>query len=216
MAGSYNHAVDHNGDGQLYCNEDFVQMVENLGDAYETVQEMYGMIWWLAKNIEQTRGVPASVMVEFARKYYKEGLAASPGTDGQLPDEEDETFSNGELRPRRWGREIGPITQAIRNSPFVAEPHVVEIGLVIQDDDPKRGVRLGASQRISRFHSTTEDPAQLVAQVHMLLGKLSYEIEKTLRQHLGMGDNEYEWEEFERRWNARRRAEENLRDRGLL
>jgi len=46
MAGSYSHATTD--DGKLRSHESFVQMVENLGDAYETVEEMYGMIWWLA------------------------------------------------------------------------------------------------------------------------------------------------------------------------
>lgn len=46
MAGSYSHATTD--DGKLRSHESFVQMVENLGDAYETVKEMYGMIWWLA------------------------------------------------------------------------------------------------------------------------------------------------------------------------
>jgi hypothetical protein len=46
MAGSYRHATTD--DGRLYSNEKFVQMIENLGDAYEMAEEMYGMIWWLA------------------------------------------------------------------------------------------------------------------------------------------------------------------------
>jgi hypothetical protein len=46
MAGSYNHIVNNKGD--LLNNERFVGMIENLGDAYEAVEEMYGMIWWLA------------------------------------------------------------------------------------------------------------------------------------------------------------------------
>jgi len=77
MAGSYNHAVDE-ATGKLYRPEDFRQMVENLGDAYETVEEMYGMIWWLAN------GDPA--LVESARQAYRDGLRCSPGTDGELGD----------------------------------------------------------------------------------------------------------------------------------
>jgi len=75
MAGSYNHCVDKR-DGQLLANEDLVQMVENLGDAYETIEEMYGMIWFL------TAGNPE--LVEFARQNYEAGLRVSPGTDGRL------------------------------------------------------------------------------------------------------------------------------------
>ncbi|QIG58258.1 hypothetical protein SEA_SKOG_106 [Gordonia phage Skog] len=88
MAGSYNHAVDQN-TGKLYDNESFVQMVENLGDAYETVEEMYGMIWFLAAALDSThdQGISPRVYIEFARQAYREGLAVSPGTDGQLPEE---------------------------------------------------------------------------------------------------------------------------------
>jgi len=46
MAGSYNHIVDKN--GILLNNEDFVCMIENLGDAYECVTEMYDMIAYLS------------------------------------------------------------------------------------------------------------------------------------------------------------------------
>ena len=46
MAGSYEHATTD--DGKLRSNESFVGMIENLGDAYEMAEEMYGMIWWLA------------------------------------------------------------------------------------------------------------------------------------------------------------------------
>jgi hypothetical protein len=46
MAGSYSHIVDNN--GRLLSNEDFIDMIENLGDAYEMAEEMYGMIWYLA------------------------------------------------------------------------------------------------------------------------------------------------------------------------
>lgn len=46
MAGSYLHAVTDEGD--LLDPEDFVDFIENLGDAYEMAEEMFGMIWWLA------------------------------------------------------------------------------------------------------------------------------------------------------------------------
>jgi hypothetical protein len=70
MAGSYNHIVTSH--GNLVSNERFVQMVENLGDAYETVEEMYGMIWWLAyvSNLD----APAEEVVEIARQNYEDGL----------------------------------------------------------------------------------------------------------------------------------------------
>lgn len=57
MAGSYNHCVTAS--GRLLSNERFVGMIENLGDAYEAVEEMYGMIWYLAhgdaKRVEEAR-----------------------------------------------------------------------------------------------------------------------------------------------------------------
>lgn len=70
VAGSYNHIVNSKGD--LRSNESFVNMVENLGDAYETVEEMYGMIWWLANHAPG----PSSPedLVEKARQKYTVGL----------------------------------------------------------------------------------------------------------------------------------------------
>lgn len=70
MAGSYRHATTKN--GKLRNNETFTDMVENLGDAYETVEEMYGMIWWLADGNAE--------MVEQARQNYLAGITQkSPG-----------------------------------------------------------------------------------------------------------------------------------------
>jgi hypothetical protein len=67
-------------------------MVENLGDAYETVEEMYGMIWALADMIvdavEVERGLtfPPGIQrqarefyVEQARENWKRGFEFSPG-----------------------------------------------------------------------------------------------------------------------------------------
>lgn len=87
MAGSYHTAVSRE-DGQLYRNGDFARMVENTGDAYETAQEMYGMIWLLAHSLGVERQVPPHVLVEMARQDYRDGLAVSPGIDGRLPAEE--------------------------------------------------------------------------------------------------------------------------------
>ncbi len=41
MAGSYRHIV--NNDNELIDNNEFIDMIENLGDAYEMAQEC----WWL-------------------------------------------------------------------------------------------------------------------------------------------------------------------------
>ncbi|GGH93835.1 hypothetical protein ACFFGR_09325 [Arthrobacter liuii] len=88
MAGSYNHAVDER-TGKLLNPDDLPRMVENLGDAYETIEEMYGMIWWLASRIDLLGPYPSTPaqtaeIVEDARVRYTAGLAASPGTDGEL------------------------------------------------------------------------------------------------------------------------------------
>ena len=90
MAGSYNHCVktrEDGGNGELLANEDLVGMLENGGDVYEAVEEMYGMIWWLASHSEV--GLPAVALVEQARKHYLAGLAFSPGTCARLPEEDE-------------------------------------------------------------------------------------------------------------------------------
>ncbi|MFE5706492.1 hypothetical protein [Rhodococcus koreensis] len=68
MAGSYDHATAD--DGQLLVNEDFPRRVENLGDAYETAGQMYGMIWWLAQQLSAATGTQASDLVEQAKKEF--------------------------------------------------------------------------------------------------------------------------------------------------
>lgn len=69
MAGSYKHIVDDK--GRLLDNDDFVGMIENLGDAYEMAEQLYGMVWWLAKGDKHE--------VEEAKRFYKNGLDLSPG-----------------------------------------------------------------------------------------------------------------------------------------
>lgn len=71
MAGSYNHIVTDQ--GNLVSNERFVKVIENLGDAYETVEELYGMIWWLAHSHRNLDISPVE-KVEHARQYYQDGL----------------------------------------------------------------------------------------------------------------------------------------------
>jgi hypothetical protein len=70
MAGSYKHCVT---DAGKLRRGSFADLVENLGDAYEAVEEMYGMIWMLARG--------DAVAVEAARIRYGEGLAISPGRE---------------------------------------------------------------------------------------------------------------------------------------
>jgi hypothetical protein len=69
MAGSYNHTVTNR--GLLRNNKSFIDMIENLGDAYETIEEFYGMVWFLAQGDADR--------VEEARQRYKEGIEMSPG-----------------------------------------------------------------------------------------------------------------------------------------
>lgn len=71
MAGSYKHVVTRG--GNLVSNERFVQMIENLGDAYEAVEEMYGMLWMLASLV--TPDPEGQVeWVKWAQENYRVGL----------------------------------------------------------------------------------------------------------------------------------------------
>ena len=74
MAGSYNHVVDEN--GNLESNETVVDMLENGGDVFEAVEEMYGMIWWLASKLG-ANAAGTKIIVEVARNNYQEGLDIS-------------------------------------------------------------------------------------------------------------------------------------------
>jgi hypothetical protein len=74
MAGSYNHVVKD--DGNLASIKRITNMLENGGDVYEAVEEMYGMIWWMAGVFAAPAAPPSEVKraVEAARQSYKEGL----------------------------------------------------------------------------------------------------------------------------------------------
>lgn len=76
MAGSYLHCVDD--DGKLVSPSDLADMLENAGDVYEAVEEMYGMIWYLADHLALSAATRA-LAVEIAHHNYTEGLAKSPG-----------------------------------------------------------------------------------------------------------------------------------------
>jgi hypothetical protein len=78
MAGGYNHIVTRK--GNLVSNETFVGMIENLGDAYEMAEEMYGMIWFLAHMVQDAPAMTPAQLVEQARQHYKEGLALAKAT----------------------------------------------------------------------------------------------------------------------------------------
>lgn len=65
MAGSYKHVV--NDDGTFRG----VDLLDHMGDAYEAVEEMYGMIWFLADGDD--------ARVETARQNWQIGFDRSPG-----------------------------------------------------------------------------------------------------------------------------------------
>lgn len=74
MAGSYNHVVDKS-TGNLKSNEDIVDTLETGGDVFEAVEEMYGMIWYLANLVSPYAELPyIKRLVENARDNYKQGL----------------------------------------------------------------------------------------------------------------------------------------------
>jgi hypothetical protein len=77
MAGSYNHVVTE--DGNLQSPESMDQMLENGGDVFEAIEEMYGMIWWLAYNADGDLGADAAGIVEQARQNYQTGLTFAKG-----------------------------------------------------------------------------------------------------------------------------------------
>ena len=70
MAGSYNHVVTD--DGRLRNARGINEMLECMsGDVVEAVEEMFGMIWFLA-------GGDADRVMR-AEKRYMEGIEMSPG-----------------------------------------------------------------------------------------------------------------------------------------
>jgi hypothetical protein len=74
MAGSWQHMTTKN--GRLLSNERFVQMIENLGDAYEAAEECYGMVQWLAARVMRSTD-PAEhrrLVIKEAQRFHKEGL----------------------------------------------------------------------------------------------------------------------------------------------
>lgn len=71
MAGSYRHATDDA--GRLRTPETMTIATETQGDAYETIEEMYGMIWFLAGG--------DAAKVEEARLRWEDGIELSPGRE---------------------------------------------------------------------------------------------------------------------------------------
>lgn len=76
MAGSYAHIVQK--DGNLSSNERISNSLETGGDVFEAIEEMYGMIWYLAGyHVGYEKR-----MVDDARKNYREGLKLAKEVNG--------------------------------------------------------------------------------------------------------------------------------------
>lgn len=71
MAGSYGHIVQK--DGNLRAPLMISNILDNGGDVFETVEEMYGMIWYLATENVKWSGREKQ-MISDARRNYREGL----------------------------------------------------------------------------------------------------------------------------------------------
>lgn len=81
MAGSWDHMTTSK--GKLLNNEQFTQMIENLGDAYEAAEECYGMVWYLASalansyaqgSLQPVKRADALSLIEEAEASYQDGL----------------------------------------------------------------------------------------------------------------------------------------------
>ena len=90
MAGSYNHCVTPAGN---FSGGERGPRLDDLGDAFEALEEMFGMIWYLAgEMLEMTpktpeeRAVMVKEAVETARQNYKEGLRISKEIHKLSPD----------------------------------------------------------------------------------------------------------------------------------
>lgn len=74
MAGSFRHCVTDN--GSLRSPGSLNEMLENGGDVFEAVEQMYGMIWFLAEAGRHSDD-DAKRRIEWARREYKDGLKAA-------------------------------------------------------------------------------------------------------------------------------------------
>ncbi len=71
MAGSWDHIVTKSGKFQG------TRLIDDLGDAYEALEECYGMIQWLADQAEARPGpgiLSRDEWIKEAEQHYKEGL----------------------------------------------------------------------------------------------------------------------------------------------
>ena len=77
MPGSYGHIVQK--DGNLSSHLRIVESLGNGIDMFETIEEMYGMIWFLAGTYAYKDPKAA---VEDARRQYREGLKMAKEANG--------------------------------------------------------------------------------------------------------------------------------------
>lgn len=83
MAGSYHHITDE--DGALKDQVGIIESLENHGDVIECIEQMYGMIWYLADRNAVANGVAhgnhfraMQNTVKMAQYDYELGLQYSP------------------------------------------------------------------------------------------------------------------------------------------
>jgi hypothetical protein len=79
MAGSYGHIVQK--DGNLRAPLMISNILEDGGDVVETVEEMYGMIWFLIHENVKWSGREKQ-MIQEARRHYQEGLKFAKEVNG--------------------------------------------------------------------------------------------------------------------------------------
>jgi hypothetical protein len=80
MAGGYRHVVDR--EGNLKSNQEVVDALETGGDVFEAIEEMYGMIWWLAaKAAIRVNPTSMIIAVDEARDNYELGLRIARGVN---------------------------------------------------------------------------------------------------------------------------------------
>jgi lipopolysaccharide biosynthesis regulator YciM len=68
VAGSWNHIVNRNGKFQGTL------LIENLGDAYEALEECYGMIQYLADVVATEWGQEHAAVIREAKENHEAGL----------------------------------------------------------------------------------------------------------------------------------------------
>lgn len=98
MAGSWNHTVDRE-TGKLLAPRDVQGMLECVsGDVSEYVEDVYGMVWWLATELAEAKGdryemgLTAAEYIAEAHAQSDVGMKRSPGIaeEGALEDGEPE------------------------------------------------------------------------------------------------------------------------------